>query len=230
MLAPVGIGYRQLQRPAVTKGGETVVKFDLPDDLDMPYPQYRCPVCAKDLPLTEARLAVTCADHQPAERELAFLVREATAEDRRDIEEICDRAWGETDIDAFGRTFDVLAGTNLVAEADGTLAGLVSLALERGELVVVLLSVYPEYQGAGVGSALMSAAVEFAAGRGLPLVRVAVSNDDIPSLYFYQRHGFAIYEVAIGLVADDLGAVVAGFSGIPVRDEIRLRRPVCQKC
>ncbi len=196
------------------------------EEFELPYPQYRCPTCGKDLPLNEARMTVTCAEHQPADA-VDFVVRAANADDRHDIEEICDRALGETEIDVFDQTFDVISGENLIAEADGALAGLLSTAVHGGELVIVLLSVYPEYQGKGVGAALLRAAVDFARERGLPAVRVAVSNDDVSLLYFYQRHGFAIYDVAVGLLADRAGAAVAGFSGIPSRDELRLRRPVC---
>jgi ribosomal protein S18 acetylase RimI-like enzyme len=198
----------------------------MPDEFDMPYPKYRCPTCGKDLPLNEARLTVTCAEHQVADA-LSFDVRTAQPADRRDIEQICDRALGETEVDVFDRTFDVFADTNLIADAEGELAGVLSVAVFGGELVIVLLSVYPEHQGQGVGTALLRGAVDLARERGLPSVRVAVSNDDIPLLHFYQRHGFALYEVAIGALADRAGSAVAGFSGIPSRDEIRLRRPVC---
>jgi len=198
------------------------------DPFEMPFPQYRCPTCGKDLPLNEARMMVTCAEHQRNEP-IAFSVREAEPADKHDIEEICDRALGETDVDVFGKTFDVLSGLNLVAQADGAFAGLLACAVEGGSLAIVLLSVYPDFQGQGVGNALLDAADTLAAARRLPFLRAAVSNDDIPQLYFYQRHGFAIDEIAVGAVADQLGSVVAGFSGIPVRDEIRLRRAVCAK-
>lgn len=195
------------------------------EDLDVPYPQYRCPVCEKDLPLDNARMTITCAEHLSANK-IEFDVRAAAPDDTHDIEDICDRAWGETDIDVFGKTFDVLSGINLIAESDGDFAGLLSLAVDGGEMVVVLLSVYPRFQGQGVGSALLNLAVDVARDRRLPAVRVAVSNDDIPGLDFYQRQGFVIYEAAVGLLADALGAAASGFSGIPVRDEIRLRRSV----
>lgn len=200
----------------------------MPDDAksrQAPYPQYRCPVCEKDLPLDNARLTVTCAEHLSANT-LGFSVREARPADQRAIEDICDRAIGETEIDVFGATFDVLEGINLIAEADSGLIGLLSLAVSGGELNVVLLSVYPEYQGQGVGSALMRAAYDVARERRLPSVRVVVSNDDIPGLDFYQRQGFVLVEIAVGVLADALGAAVGGFSGIPVRDEIRMRRSV----
>ena len=134
---------------------------------------------------------------------------------------------GETDVDVFGRTFDVLAGVNLIAVDGDKLAGLLSIAIENGEATIVLLSVYPDYQSKGVGGALLTAADQLAAKRGLSFLRAAVTNDDVPQIYFYQRQGFAFYEVGIGEVADRFGSASPGFSGIPVRDEIRLRRAVC---
>lgn len=195
-------------------------------EFDLPFPHYRCPSCGKDLPSGEARMTVTCGHH--TERPDAdYLVRRATAADRSAIETICDRALGETDVDAFARSFDVLAGINLIAEIDGELAGLLSLAVFEGEATLVFLSVYPEYQGTGAGAALLDAADAYAVEHGMKFMRVAVTNDDVPLMYFYLRHGFAIYDVAVGLVADRFGAATPGFSGIPVRDEIRLRRSVC---
>lgn len=195
-------------------------------DFDLPYPQYRCPSCGKDLPLGEAKMTVTCADHTERPKS-AFDVRQAQAEDRSAIETICDRAMGETIVDLFGTTFDVLENVNLIATLDGELAGILSMAIKGGEGTVVFMSVYPDHQGTGVGSGLLEAADRFAVERGLPSLRVAITNDDIPQIYFYQRHGFSIYEVAVGEVADRFGAATPGFASIPVRDEIRLRRAVC---
>lgn len=195
-------------------------------EFDLPFPKYRCPTCGKDLPLGEARMTVTCADHMERQP-VSFTVRRATAEDRSQVEMICDRALGETVVDAFGRSFEILEGVNLIAMADSELIGLLSLAVHQGEAAIVLLSVYPEHQGTGVGSALLTAAETFASERGLPFLKTAVTNDDIPLFNFYQRHGFVIYDVAIGEVADRFGGAAPGFSQIPVRDEIRLRRAVC---
>jgi len=197
------------------------------DEIGLPYPQYLCPVDGKELPLAEARMSVTCAQHQPRGDALAFTVREAHPGDRRSIEQICDRAWGETEIDVFGRTFDVLACDNLVAVDGDELLGLISCTVHGGELAVVMYSVYPHSQGRGVGSALLDAAAGMAIARSLASMKAAVSNDDLPLLYFYQRHAFAIAEIAVGLLADKLGYAGVGFAGIPIRDEVRLRRSVC---
>jgi len=195
-------------------------------EFDLPFPHYRCPSCAKDLPVGEARMTVTCGDHTE-KPEVAFEVRVATAKDRSAIETICDRALGKTVVDAFGATFDVLESQNLIAEADGQFAGLLSVAVRGGEANIVFLSVYPEYQGTGVGAALLKAADELSDKRGLPFLRASTTNDDIPLLYFYQRHGFTIYDVGVGEIADRFGSATPGFSLIPVRDEIRMRRAVC---
>ena len=84
------------------------------DAFELPFPQYRCPTCGKDLPLGEARMTVTCAAHTQSDA-VEFEVRKATDADRAEIELLCERALGETDVDVFGRTFDVLSGLNLVA-------------------------------------------------------------------------------------------------------------------
>jgi ribosomal protein S18 acetylase RimI-like enzyme len=195
-------------------------------EFDLPFPQYRCPSCGKDLPLGEARITVTCGEHVSGEP-VDFAVRQATDADRSAIEAICDQAYGETDVDVFGKTYDVLSGTNIIAEKDGELLGLISVAIDHGDAVMTLMSVYPQYQGKGVGSALVDDVLELASERGLASVRTAVTNDDVSTLYFFLRHGFTIYDCAIGEVVDRLGSAVPGFSGIPVRDEIRLRRGVC---
>ncbi len=196
-------------------------------EVEAPYPHYRCPVDGEDLPPTEARIAVTCERHRPQGALPAFSVRGAKPADQGVIELICDRVWGETDIDCFGRSFDVLACENIVAEVGGEFAGVISLALDGGEQAIVMLSVYPQHQGGGVGTALVLEAVARAGTAGLPSIKVATTNDDIPAFYFYQRLGFVVYEIDCGTVVDHHGEVLSGFAGIPIRDEIRLRRSAC---
>jgi hypothetical protein len=53
----------------------------------------------------------------------------------------------------------------------------------------------------------------------------ATTNDNLPALYFYQRRGWTITEVAPGAaIPRGAGERTAGFAGIPVRDEIRLAK------
>jgi hypothetical protein len=56
-------------------------------------------------------------------------------------------------------------------------------------------------------------------------VITATSNDNLPSLYFFQRHGYRVTEVVPDAFAK-LSKVpnAPGFAGIPVLDEIRLEK------
>ena len=53
---------------------------------------------------------------------------------------------------------------------------------------------------------------------------VATTNDNLPALYFYQRHGYRLTELIPNSVADHTHQEEAGFAGIPVRDEVRLEK------
>jgi hypothetical protein len=144
------------------------------DEIDLPYPQYRCPTCGKDLPLNEARMTVTCAEHQPADS-LEFTVRAAhpttgtTSRRSATARSARPRSTSST-----GPSM-CFAGENLIAEADGALAGLLSTAVHGGELVIVLLSVYPGTPGPGSrrrpaarrGRACARARAAFGASRGV---------------------------------------------------------------
>jgi ribosomal protein S18 acetylase RimI-like enzyme len=89
-------------------------------------------------------------------------------------------------------------------------------------IILVMLNVLPDYQGRGGGRSLLDAVREEAKGRGLARILVATTNDDLPALALYQRYGFRITELVTGRVAEEHGVDLAGFAGIPVRDEVRL--------
>lgn len=99
----------------------------------------------------------------------------------------------------------------LVAEEDGVLAGHIMLtrAAVGGALVLVLapLSVRPEFQRQGVGTALMERAHEIARARGEDYVLVLGSQD------YYPRAGYR--------PAEELGAAVP--EGIPSANFMALR-------
>lgn len=108
---------------------------------------------------------------------------------------------------------DALGTVSLVAVADGAVVGHVGLtrgwvdALDRLVAVPVLspLSVLPERQGRGVGSALLTAAASYADETGAPLIVL----EGAPGLY--ARHGY--------VAADSLGLQ---------RPSDRIPGPACQ--
>jgi len=189
-------------------------------------PQYRDRHTGQYLCLEHARLDVVAAGDQSPGPSLT--VRPATAADYDRVKELALYFWDEIEADCFGREYDVLACPAFLA-CDGTdIVGMASYAVEPGwdAVVLVMLNVLPACQDRDGGSALITALVAEAARLGRARILVATSNDDLLALAFYQRHGFHLVELIPGAVARHHGGELAGFAGIPIRDEIRLERPV----
>jgi ribosomal protein S18 acetylase RimI-like enzyme len=172
--------------------------------------------------LEHARLEVIAAGHHAAEPALA--IRRAAEEDLARIGELSLYFWDETVVDCFDRQYDVVACPAFVACDGDEVVGLASYAVEErwDSVVLVVLNVLPGYHGRGGGRALLDAVRDEAAQLGLARLLVVTSNDDLPALALYQRYGFRIQDVIPGRIAQEHGGELPGFSGIPVRDEIRL--------
>ena len=182
---------------------------------------YRCARTAKLVCARHARLEVVArdGDRDAGPRE----VRKATERDYPRLREIALHFWGETDVECFERVYDVLKLPAVVAVVEGEVAGFLSYAMGGEALVVAMLNVVPEFQGRGLGKALLCAVIDEAGEAGLSRLIVATSNDDLSALDFYQRAGFVIDEIVPEKLVEHHGGVGQGFAGIPVRDEIRLQ-------
>ena len=61
----------------------------------------------------------------------------------------------------------------------------------------------------------------------IPKVVVAITNDNLPSLYFYQRRGYYVTDWVANAVAKlSRSSSLVGFAGIRIRDEIRLEKKI----
>ena len=121
-----------------------------------------------------------------------------------------------------GSLIDALACPGFVAELDGERAGLLTFTEEPNAVEVVFLEAAIRLRG--VGTALIDAVVQRAAGRRLWLV---TTNDNLDALRFYQRRGFSMAEVRPGGVDESRRSLkptipATGNFGIPIRDEIVL--------
>jgi GNAT superfamily N-acetyltransferase len=179
--------------------------------------------------LQHARLEVMAARQRPPAEPLA--IRAANASDYPRIGVLSLHFWDETVMDCFDRQYDVLACPAFVACTEDEVAGVASYAIEEewDAAVLVMLNVLPAYQGRGVGWALLKTLHDMVGKHDLERILVVTSNDDLPALSLYQRYGFHIAEILPGRVAQEHGGEHPGFSGIPVRDEIRLAYKVVQE-
>jgi ribosomal protein S18 acetylase RimI-like enzyme len=91
-------------------------------------------------------------------------------------------------------------------------------------MLIVALSELPKYQGLGIGTSLIKRIEAEARKQKKKRLLVSTSNDDLPALAFYQSLGFQIFEVEPDIIAEKHGKVLKGIGGLPVRDEIRLRK------
>jgi GNAT superfamily N-acetyltransferase len=136
-------------------------------------------------------------------------------------------AWG-ADVVVYGdgREHRPAALPGLIAEADGERAGLATYAIGDGRCELVTLNAFTI--GAGVGGALVEAVADAARGTGCARVCVTTTNDNLPALVLYQRHGFvltALHPGAVEIARRRKPQISAtGHAGIPIRDELELVR------
>ncbi len=133
--------------------------------------------------LSELRPAVE------ADLERWLAVYEAVAAEGRWI-----GAEAPVDREAVARRFTMLVdeerpGTILVAEADGTLIGDVSIRMERGVADIAMM-VAAGWRRRGVGSGLLDAALQWARNAGAHKVALAVWPHNLDARRLYARYGF----------------------------------------
>ncbi len=184
----------------------------------------RCSRCGRFVDWEEARLQIICGCKPHLELP-PVLVREATDADRPAVLSLFQRDFGRTRLITFGEELHLEALPTVVAELEGEIAGALSYMARNGTLHIVALATDPLWQRSGVGGHLVAEAELIARGNRFGRVLVATTNDNLPSLYFYQRKGYRITGVMPGAMAGGGGdGPSTGFGGIPIRDEIHLAK------
>lgn len=160
---------------------------------------------------------------------LDAVVRRSTAGDVDAVVAFLTASWGGTVVVGHGTVYDAATLPGLVAESGGRMVGLLTYhADDESGLEVVTIDA--ARRGAGVGTALLAAAVELARTLRLPRVWLVTTNDNLDALRFYQRRGMRITSVAPGAV-DAARALkptipMIGAYGIELHDELVLELPL----
>lgn len=185
---------------------------------------YRCSVCGGDLCGAHARVRTVCLSCSEISSKGECVIRRATRKDEKTIRSLVKRYWGEEEQLTFGRTFSVAGLPTYLAKRGNRNAGFLSYSDHDDSVLIVALGVLPQHQGSGVGSELVGKVEAEARRRKKSKLLVSTSNDDLPALGFYQHLGFQLYEVKPDVIANKHGAVLEGIGGLPIRDELRLRK------
>jgi ribosomal protein S18 acetylase RimI-like enzyme len=179
----------------------------------------RCGRCGRFADWRESHLQIVCTCRPHLEL-LPILVREGTEGDRETARRIFTRHFGHTPMVAFGEVIDAAAASLLVAEAERDTAAALAWREHEGALHIIALATDPMWQRAGLGGHLVAELELLARRRAHGRVVATIMNDNIPALYFYQRRGYRV--TAVVPEPGPARATVAGFGGIPIRDEIHL--------
>jgi GNAT superfamily N-acetyltransferase len=183
----------------------------------------RCGRCGKAVDWDEAHLQVVCScrPHIPLP---PVLVHEATDGEREIVRDLFRRDFGRTQIIAFGEVVNLDAIPALVATMYGDVSGALAYRLLGDGLHIVALATDALWQRSGVGGHLVAEAELLARRLSLSRTVVTTTNDNLPALYFYQRHGYRLTGFVAGSVLAHTTGVLSGFAGIPVRDELHLEK------
>jgi ribosomal protein S18 acetylase RimI-like enzyme len=183
----------------------------------------RCSRCGKFVDWGHARVQIVCDCRGQLELP-PVMVRQATPNDRLRIQELFLSDFGHLTIVAFGEVMHADQEAALVAEMKDDVAGALAYRRVADALHIVALATDPMWQRSGVGGYLLAESELMARRDGVSRIITATSNDNLPSLYFYQRHGFRLTEIAPDAFAQHLVQDSSGFAGIAVRDEVRMEK------
>lgn len=185
---------------------------------------FKCSVCGKLICAEHTRLrtvCTACSKRTP----LRYSIAEVKSDkEKMIIRELAQRFWGEDEQLTFNRKFSVTNLPTYAARVDGSVAGFVSFAETDDYVIIVALGILPKYQNAGVSRSLIERVEAEAKRSRKKEILVSTSNDDLPALAFYQGLGFQIYEMKPNVIAEKHGQILKGIGGLPIRDELRLRK------
>lgn len=185
---------------------------------------YRCSVCGKLLCMEHLKLRTACPSCMK-KTTLEYTVNKvALNEEKEKIRELVQRFWGEQEQLTFDRKFMVAEQPAYTAKLKNNIIGFVSFAEADNAIIIVALGILPQHQGSGVGKSLIGKVEAEAKNMRKKRLLVSTSNDDLPALAFYQSLGFQIYEVKPNIIAEKHGRILEGIGGLPIRDELRLRK------
>jgi GNAT superfamily N-acetyltransferase len=150
-------------------------------------------------------------------------VRALRDDERAWAAEVVSQSWGDVVITT-GREHRPAALPALVAEDEGERAGLATYLIEDDDCELVTLDALTV--GGGIGGALVEALADTARAAGCTRLHVITTNDNLPALRLYQRHGFVLVAARL----DEIEVTrrrkpqipATGHAGIPIRDELDL--------
>jgi len=142
--------------------------------------------------------------------------------DRAEVADFIERHWGSKISMSHGQAFYPHQEQGFVERRDGAIVGLLTYHLDEEGMEVLTLN--STLEGEGIGSSLMLNAIEAARKKSCRKIWLATTNDRLRVIDFYQRLGFRMTAINLGVV-DEARKIkpqipVVGERGVPIHDEV----------
>ncbi len=104
--------------------------------------------------------------------------------------------WNIVSVDFFNSY--LISGSSFVAEAQGKVVGFVFsqtikfMHREKRMLWVEYIGVHEEYQGRGIGQALLTKVVDYVKQHSIPRIESTINPDNLPSIKLHEKTGFKV--------------------------------------
>jgi ribosomal protein S18 acetylase RimI-like enzyme len=153
-----------------------------------------------------------------------FQIRPTNDNDRSFIRVLITRRWKAEAVVVHGEIFYPAELPGFIAQQEFEILGLITYKISDVRCEIITLDSLKE--GQGIGTQLIDAVKVKAIETCCSRVGVITTNDNLPALGFYQKHGFKIKAIAVDAVESSRllkpSIPQTGFQGIPIRDEIEL--------
>lgn len=153
-----------------------------------------------------------------------YIVRPLTDSDHQWVRHILEKNWGSSKIVTRGKIYDGSNLPGLIAVEDNKPVGLATYKIENNECEII--SMNSEFQGKGIGTALLNAVKSAAIAAGCKRLWLITTNDNLQALRFYQKRGFRIVAVYPNALEESRKLKpeipLLGKEDIPLRDEIEM--------
>lgn len=136
---------------------------------------------------TKTRLQLNICDLEAEEIEAAVALWETSG---------LTRPWNDARADAL-RALEGENSTVLAGRVDGRLAATAMVGADGHRGWVYYLAVMPDLRGMGCGEAMMRAAENWVAGRGMPKLQLMVRQDNAAAKGFYETIGYQAEPVTV---------------------------------
>lgn len=142
--------------------------------------------------------------------------------DRPEVRAFTERHWHSVFIMSRGRKFLPEEEQGFIERRDGEIVGLLTYHMEDDTMEILTLNSTQEK--AGIGSSLMLSAINTARDGGCERVFLTTTNDNLRAIGFYQRLGFRMVAINLGVVDEARktkpSIPLTGERGVPIHDEI----------